>query len=187
MFRHARAIATALALLALPSLAPAAAPSPALSSAHPLATKAGSEVLEAGGNAFDAAVAMAAVLAVVEPQESGLGGGGFFLMHRAADGEDLVVDARETAPDAATGDMYLDADGEPVPRYSRDSPLGAAIPGTPAALAHISERMGRRSLADNLAPAIALARNGFAVDAELADAIRATAGRLSPAARALPA
>jgi gamma-glutamyltranspeptidase/glutathione hydrolase len=185
MFRHARAIATALALLALPSLAPAAAPSPALSSAHPLATKAGSEVLEAGGNAFDAAVAMAAVLAVVEPQESGLGGGGFFLMHRAADGEDLVVDARETAPDAATGDMYLDADGEPVPRYSRDSPLGAAIPGTPAALAHISERMGRRSLADNLAPAIALARNGFAVDAELADAIRATAGRLSPAARAV--
>lgn len=183
MFKNARSIATALALLAVPSLAAAASPSPAVSSSHPLATQAGSEVLEAGGNAFDAAVAMAAVLAVVEPQESGLGGGGFFLMHRAADGKDVVVDARETAPDAATGDMYLDADGQPVSRYSRDSPLGAAIPGTPAALAHISERMGSRGLADNLAPAIGLARKGFTVDAELVGAIRATAGRLSPAAR----
>jgi gamma-glutamyltranspeptidase/glutathione hydrolase len=185
MYNNTRTFICALALLLAPSLLAAATPSPAVSSAHPLATQAGSEVLEAGGNAFDAAVAMAAVLAVVEPQESGLGGGGFFLMHRAAGGKDLVVDARETAPDAATGDMYLDANAKPVPHFSRDSPLGSAIPGTPAALAHISERMGSRSLADNLAPAIELARKGFAVDAKLVGAIRATAGRLSPAARAV--
>lgn len=177
------AIAT-LALVLAPSLA-AGPPSAAVATSHPLATQAGLDVLAEGGNAFDAAVAVAGVLAVVEPQHSGLGGGAFFLLHRAADGSSVALDARETAPDAATGDMFLDAKGEPVPHFSQDGPLGAGIPGTPAALAHINERLGSRSLRDNLKPAIDFARKGFRVDAALADAIRASTRRLSPAARAV--
>ena len=77
-------------------------PQPAISSAHPLATRAGMEILGAGGNAFDAAVAVSAALAVVEPYSSGLGGGGFWLLHRSRDGFEVVIDGRERAPLAAT-------------------------------------------------------------------------------------
>ena len=77
----------------------------AIASAYPLASKAGQDILAAGGNAFDAAVAVAAALAVVEPSSSGLGGGGFFLLHRQSDGFETMVDAREKAPGAATRDM----------------------------------------------------------------------------------
>lgn len=138
-------------------------PAAAIAAAHPQATTAGREILEAGGNAFDAAVAVAAALAVVEPAGSGLGGGGFFLLHRAADGRDLMIDARERAPSAARRDMYLDADGRPVPRLSLDGPLAAAIPGLPAGLAHLAERYGTLPLTRSLAPAIRLARGGFPV------------------------
>ena len=133
----------------------------AIASPHPLATRAGQEVLEAGGNAFDAAVAVSAALAVVEPFGSGIGGGGFFLLHRAEDGHQVMVDARETAPGEATRDMYLDDDGQPIPRLSQDGALAAGIPGLPAALVHISERYGRLPLADVLAPAIRHAEDGF--------------------------
>src|SRR6056297_4368297 len=84
----------------------------AISSAHELATEAGFEVLAKGGNAFDAAVAVSAALAVVEPSSSGIGGGGFWLLHRPADGLTTMVDGREEAPGAATEDMYLDEAGE---------------------------------------------------------------------------
>src|SRR5688572_32651288 len=84
----------------------------AISSAHPLATEAGIEILTAGGNAFDAAVAVSAALAVVEPRGSGVGGGGFYLLHRAKDGLQIFVDAREVAPTAATRDMFLGPNGE---------------------------------------------------------------------------
>ena len=84
----------------------------AVASAHPAATAAGREILDAGGNAFDAAIAVAAALAVVEPYSSGIGGGGFFLLHEAAAGRDRFLDARETAPGAASADMYLDEQGE---------------------------------------------------------------------------
>ena len=80
----------------------------AVASAHPLATQAGMEILEAGGNAFDAAVAVSAALAVVEPYSSGLGGGGFWLLRRARDGLQVMIDGREEAPQSATRDMYLD-------------------------------------------------------------------------------
>jgi gamma-glutamyltranspeptidase/glutathione hydrolase len=136
----------------------------AIASAHPLATAAGMEILEAGGNAFDAAVAVSAALAVVEPYSSGMGGGGFWLLHRAADGFEIMVDGRERAPLAATRDMYLDANGAVVPGLSINGPLAAAVPGAPAALAHIAQKYGRLSLERTLAPAIRRARDGFEVD-----------------------
>ncbi|CAN5345636.1 gamma-glutamyltransferase [soil metagenome] len=139
----------------------------AIASAHPLATQAGLRILEQGGNAFDAAVAVSAALAVVEPYSSGIGGGGFWLLHVAASDRDVVVDGREVAPRAATRDMYLDERGEPVPRLSLDGPLAAGIPGHPAALVHIAERYGRLPLADSLAPAMGYAKEGFPVDERL--------------------
>jgi gamma-glutamyltranspeptidase/glutathione hydrolase len=142
----------------------ATSPQPAISSAHPLATQAGMEVLGAGGNAFDAAVAVSAVLAVVEPYSSGLGGGGFWLLHRSRDGFEVVIDGRERAPLAATRDMYLDTEGDVVPGLSVNGALAAGIPGEPAALVHIAEYYGRLPLQRLLLPAVRLARNGFEVD-----------------------
>jgi gamma-glutamyltranspeptidase/glutathione hydrolase len=141
-----------------------AADKAAIASAHALATAAGHEILQDGGNAFDAAVAVAAALAVVEPFSSGLGGGGFFLLHRAADGHEVMIDARESAPGRANRDMYLDRDGRPNAQPSLDGALAAGIPGTPAALAWLAQRYGRLPLATSLAPAIRLARDGFPVD-----------------------
>ncbi len=145
-------------------LAPAqAARTSAIATAHPLATEAGFEILDAGGNAFDAAVAAAAALAVVEPYSSGLGGGGFFLLHRAADGFEVMLDARETAPGGATANMYLDKNGKVIPERSREGPLAAGIPGLPAALAHLAQTYGRLPLSRSLEPAIRYARAGFTV------------------------
>ena len=158
----------------------------AIASAHPLATEAGLLVLQAGGNAFDAAVAVSAALAVVEPYSSGLGGGGFWLLHRAGDGHQVMIDGRERAPLAAHRDMYLDAQGDVIPRASIDGPLAAGIPGVPAALAHIARHYGRLPLDVSLGPAIILARDGFPVDAvyrRMAD-FRLQALRRSPAASA---
>jgi gamma-glutamyltranspeptidase/glutathione hydrolase len=135
----------------------------AIASAHPLATEAGFEILNKGGNVFDAAVAVSAALAVVEPSGSGLGGGGFWLLHRANDGFETMIDGREKAPLAAHRDMFLDKNGEVVPRLSVDGALAAAIPGMPAALVHLSEKYGRLPLAQSLAPAIRYARDGFAI------------------------
>ena len=139
-------------------------PQQAVASAHPLATAAGMEILAAGGNAFDAAVAVSAALAVVEPYSSGIGGGGFWLLHRARDGRQVMLDGRERAPRAAHRDLYLDESGEVVPGLSMDGPLAAAIPGEPAALAHLAEHYGQVPLATSLAPAIRLAETGFEVD-----------------------
>jgi len=136
-----------------------------IASAHPLATRAGMEILASGGNAFDAAVAVSAALAVVEPYSSGIGGGGFWLLHRERDGFEVMVDGREKAPLAASRDMYLDDDGKVVPGLSVNGALAAGIPGEPAALAHISRRYGRLPLQASLAPAIRLANEGFKVDA----------------------
>ncbi len=144
----------------------------AIASAHPLASKAGEEVLAKGGNAFDAAVAISAALAVVEPSSSGLGGGGFYLLHRARDGFETMVDARETAPAAASRDMYLDAKGAPVAGASTIGPLAAAIPGEPAGFEHLAARYGNLPLAVSLAPAIRLAREGFPMNPRLQGGIK---------------
>lgn len=148
----------------------AAAQECGIASAHPLATRAGCEILQSGGNAFDASVAVAAVLAVVEPFASGLGGGGFLLLHRATDGFEVFVDARETAPGKATPAFYLGGDGKPRDKLSREGPTAAGIPGTPAALDWMATRYGRLPLARTLAPAIRLAEDGFAADARFAAA-----------------
>jgi gamma-glutamyltranspeptidase/glutathione hydrolase len=137
----------------------------AIASAHPLATRAGMEVLAAGGNAFDAAVVVSATLAVVEPYSSGLGGGGFWLLHRAKDGHEVMLDGRETAPAAAHKKMYLDVQGQVIPKRSIDGPLAAGIPGLPAALVHLAKHYGRLPLTSSLAPAIRHARAGFPVTA----------------------
>lgn len=137
----------------------------AVATAHPLASAVGREILQAGGNAFDAAVAVSAALAVVEPYGSGLGGGGFFLLREAGEPARFsFLDARERAPLAATPDLYL-RDGEVQRELSLNGALAAAIPGTPAALTELSQQRGRLPLAQTLAPAIALARDGFSVDA----------------------
>lgn len=136
----------------------------AVVSAHPLATQAGMEILKAGGNAFDAAVAVSAALAVVEPYSSGLGGGGFWLLHRQRDGTQVMIDGREAAPQSASRDMYLDRDGDVIGGATVDDGLAAGIPGEPAALVHISRLYGRLPLRQSLEPAIRLAREGFLVD-----------------------
>ncbi|NOX43578.1 MAG: gamma-glutamyltransferase [Gammaproteobacteria bacterium] len=135
-----------------------------IATAHPLATDAGLKMLNEGGNAFDAAVAVTAALAVVEPMSSGLGGGGFWLLHRAKDKFETMLDGREKAPLAATRDMYLDKEGNVIKGLSITGPLAAGIPGIPAAIVHLSKKYGQLPLAKVLAPAIEYAKNGFAVD-----------------------
>lgn len=136
----------------------------AIASAHPAATVAGQETLAIGGNAFDAAVAISAALAVAEPYSSGLGGGGFFLLREAgAQPTYRFLDARERAPLAAHVDLYR-RDGEIQKQLSLNGPLAAAIPGLPAALVLLAERFGKLPLRDSLAPAIRLARDGVGID-----------------------
>ncbi len=140
----------------------------AVASAHALATEAGLEVLAQGGNAFDAAVAVSSTLSVVEPISSGLGGGGFFLLHEAKTGRDRFIDARETAPAAATPDKYLDAAGGLDRDRAVNGPWSAGIPGLPAGLVHLAREHGRLPLSQSLAPAIRIAREGFPVYERLA-------------------
>lgn len=142
-------------------------PKAAIASAHPLAAEAGMEILKQGGNAFDAAVAVSAALAVVEPSSSGLGGGGFWLLHRASDDSNVMVDGREVAPAAATRDMFLDATGNVVPNRSTQTALAAGIPGEAAGFAHIAAKYGRLPLKQSLQPAIRLAREGFPLNTRL--------------------
>ncbi len=138
-------------------------PGAAIASAHHLATDAGMQVLRQGGNAFDAAIAVSAVLSVVEPISSGLGGGGFFLLHDARSGRDVFVDAREIAPAAATPEQYLLKDGSLDRDRTVNGPWSAGIPGLPAAFVHLAQEYGRLPLKTSLAPAIAIARDGFPV------------------------
>jgi len=143
-------------------------PGAAIASGHALATEAGFEIIRAGGNAFDAAVAVSSTLSVVEPISSGLGGGGFFLLHDAKTGKDLFLDAREYAPASATPDEYLDKDGKLDPERSQNGPWSAGIPGLPAALVELAQKHGRLPLKASLAPAIRIAREGFPVYARMA-------------------
>jgi len=136
----------------------------AIASSSVIATSVAEKVLQSGGNAFDAAVALTAALAVVEPWGSGLGGGGFWLLHEALTLKEVVVDGRERAPGAASASMYLDKQGKLIQGLSIDGPLSAAIPGVPAALVYLAKHYGRLPLSKLLEPAIGLARDGFLVN-----------------------
>src|SRR5262252_7385420 len=137
------------------------------------AARVGADVLRNGGNAVDAAVATGFALAVSYPRAGNIGGGGYMLIHLAGRNMDTAIDYRETAPAATTRDIFLDDKGEADPRKSRDSALGIGVPGTVAglALAHAKYGSGKFTLAQLLAPAIALARDGIPVEDDVADTL----------------
>ncbi|MEG3877564.1 gamma-glutamyltransferase [Microcoleus sp. herbarium7] len=140
-------------------------------SAHPLASAAGLSVLQQGGNAVDAAAATALAISVVEPFSAGIGGGGFLLLRRAETGTVQALDFRERAPKRATRDMYLDRQGKVRPRASLDGHLAAGIPGTVAGLYTVHREYGKLPWAAVVAPAIALAENGFPVSSRFTKAV----------------
>lgn len=144
-----------------------------VASVHPLATEAGIAVLRGGGNAVDAAIAVGLTLGVVDPHNSGLGGGCFILIRRA-DGRLAAIDGRETAPARATPDMYV-RDGKVQPELSQDGPLAVATPGALAAYDLALREHGRRTLKELALPAAALAESGFAHSRPSAAALRASA------------
>lgn len=133
----------------------------AVASAHPLATDAGIQILQQGGNAFDAAITVAAVLGVVEPYSAGIGGGGFWLLQKPEASQPVFLDARETAPGAARADLYINRQGEVDRQLATDTALAAGIPGQPAAFVHLARHFGKLPLSRTLEPAIRLARDGF--------------------------
>ncbi len=146
-----------------------AAPREMVAAAHPLAVEAGLTALRNGGSAIDAAVAVQMVLGVVEPQSSGLGGGGFLLYYDAASQAITVYDGRETAPAGATPTMFLGADGKPLPfREAIASGISVGVPGAVALLELAHKEHGKRPWRELFEPAIALARDGFPVSSRLA-------------------
>ncbi len=159
----------------------------AIATAHPAATFAGQKIFEQGGNAFDAAVAISATLAVVEPFSSGLGGGGFSLLQAGKTKKNIMIDGRETAPLAATENLYQDVNGHVIKGLSINGALAAGIPGEPAALVHIARKYGRLPLHQSLAPAIKVAQQGFKVSPMYQRMVRfrLKALRQSPAAASI--
>jgi len=135
-----------------------------IATASSIATRVGSNIIQKGGNAFDAAVAISAALAVVEPYSSGIGGGGFWLLHRNSDRHTVMIDGRERAPLLASRNMYLDKKGDFQKHLSIKGALAGGIPGVPAALVHIAEQYGKLPISDSLQASIDLARNGFVID-----------------------
>jgi gamma-glutamyltranspeptidase/glutathione hydrolase len=149
-----------------------------VASQEAVATGIGLEVLQQGGNAVDAAVSVAFALAVTLPRAGNLGGGGFMVVHDAESGETVAIDYREMSGEAAFRDMYLDEAGEADSDKSRYSGLAVGVPGTVAGMALALERYGTISLADALAPAIALAENGIEASEDLSDSLKGLTERL---------
>ena len=148
-----------------------------IAAVEPFAAEAGLEIFRQGGNAVDAAVAVAFALAVTHPLAGNLGGGGFMLIH-LADGTDVFVDFRETAPGAATADMYLGPDGKLAVGASTRGWRSSGVPGSVAGLALALEKYGTLPLETVMAPAIRLARKGFPVSTRLAEQLRQHGPRL---------
>ncbi len=151
-----------------------------IAAAHPLAVEAGARVLRAGGTAADAMVAVQAVLGLVEPQSSGLGGGAFLLWHDGATGAITTLDGRETAPMSATPKLFLDEAGQPLDFF--EAVVGGrsvGVPGTPALLAEAQRRWGRADWPVLFEDAIRLAEEGFAVSPRLASLVAGDAARLA--------
>jgi len=144
---------------------------------HPLASAAGARILAAGGNAFDAAVAVSFAAGVVRPYSTGLGGGGFALL-KTAGGTPVVIDFRECAPEACTADRYLDGEGNPIPRKTVHGPWAAGVPGTLKGATYILEHFGTMSLPEVIQPALELAESGFPVDQHTHEAMVTLAERM---------
>jgi gamma-glutamyltranspeptidase / glutathione hydrolase len=201
MRRNARFAGALVALIAAASIGLAQAPAPS-SSPPPLpisipavqpvtarhgmvvaqearAARIGAAILEKGGNAVDAAVAVGFAMAVTYPRAGNLGGGGFMVIHRPG-GDPVAIDYRETAPAATTREVFLDAQGDADPKKSRESGLGVGVPGTVAGLALAHQRFGsgKFSLAELIAPAIPLARDGILVEDDTADSLPLVSERL---------
>ena len=185
----------AFAQTAPPIIAPAARLMPAfalngmVASQETIATRVGVDILKRGGNAVDAAVAVGFAQAVTLPRAGNLGGGGFMMVYLAASKQTIAIDYRESAPAAAFAAMFLDDKGVPDNKKSRDSGLSVGVPGTVAGLAHALQKYGsgKFSLADVIAPAEKLAREGIPVDEDLADSLPSAAARLGryPSTRAV--
>lgn len=168
--------------------APAPVAAGAVSSADPRATAAGEAILAQGGSATDAAIAVMLALTVVEPQSSGIGGGGFMVRADGSTGALVTIDGRETAPAAATGTRFLDADGKVLPREARVfSGLSVGVPGNVALAAKAHGEHGTLPWAKLFAPAIALADNGFVMNKRLYESLKGNKGRAdkTPAAKAV--
>jgi gamma-glutamyltranspeptidase/glutathione hydrolase len=164
-----------LGLLSRPAegapIRPTRAPKAMVASIHELASRAGLEMMKKGGNAIDAAVATGFALAVVHPQAGNLGGGGFMLV-RMADGKTAFLDYREKAPAAAHRDMYLDATGNVIEDMSTIGYKASGVPGSVAGMVYAQRKWGKLPLARIMAPAIRLARLGFALTQEDAESFR---------------
>lgn len=160
----------ATAAVAAP-LRPVHAPHAMVASVHELASRAGVEMMQAGGNAIDAAVATGFALAVVHPQAGNLGGGGFMLI-RMSDGAIHFIDYREKAPAAATANMYLDAQANVIEKASRVGYRAIGVPGSVAGLAYAQKTYGKLPLPQVMAPAIKLAREGYALAYEDAEELQ---------------
>jgi len=164
-------LALAPTLLCGAPLRPTHAPHAIVASIHELASRAGVEMMQSGGNAVDAAVATGFALAVVHPQAGNLGGGGFLLLRTAA-GETHFIDFREKAPAAATENMYLDAQGNVIQDLSIIGYKSIGVPGSVAGLVYAEKKYGRLSLEKVMAPAIKLAREGFPLAYEDAEDLK---------------
>ena len=148
-----------------------------VASSSPEATRVGAGILEAGGNAVDAAVAVGFALAVTHPSAGNIGGGGFMLV-RLADGTTSFLDFREKAPAAADRDMYLDDEGNVIDDLSTRGHLASGVPGTVAGLWTAHSRFGSMEWEDLVMPAVELAENGFVVSAALSSSLGRLAGEL---------
>ena len=184
-------LARLLLAIAMSATVPAAFAEPAVEARNGMvvaqearAARIGIAVLERGGNAVDAAVATGFALAVTYPRAGNIGGGGYMVIHfgdNRRGPRNVAIDYRETAPAKATRDMFLDEKGNADPRKSRDSALAIGVPGTVAglALAHRRYGSGRLTLAELMAPAIALAREGFEITDDVADSLPRARTRLA--------
>lgn len=143
-----------------------------VTTSEPIAAQVGGEILRKGGNAVDAAAAVAFALNVIEPQSSGIGGGGFMIFYDSKKRKTTVVDSRERAPENASPDMFLDSGGEPFAFGIRStSGIGVGVPGMVRGIALSLDKWGTMSLGEVLEPAIKLAADGFRVSSRLEDSI----------------
>ncbi len=143
-----------------------------------IASQVGADILEAGGNAIDAAVATGFALAVTLPRAGNLGGGGFMLVYLAEENKTIAIDYREMAPLSADRDMFLDPKGNVDNNKARYSAQSSGVPGTVAGLLHALEQYGTLSISEVLKPAIKLASQGFTINYDLADSLRLSSKRL---------